>query len=115
MGRKTIDQMTWTSIYQAYLNKVQRKERSQDELDQILSWLTGYSSEQLQFDSETRTLADFYQESPAWNPAADTVTGTICGVKIQELTDPLMKQIRITDKLVDELAKGRPLEKIRRS
>ncbi|MBF0806490.1 DUF2200 family protein [Streptococcus sp. 19428wA2_WM07] len=107
--------MTWTSIYQAYLNKVQRKERSQDELDNILSWLTGYSPQELQEVSDIRTVADFYRESPAWNPAASAVTGIICGVKIQELTDPLMKQIRITDKLVDELAKGRPLEKIRRS
>ncbi len=115
MPRKTIDQMSWLSIYQAYLNKVQRKARTQDELDQVLTWLTGYSPEQVQQGSEARTVADFYHDCPAWNPAAAGVTGTICGVKIQELTDPLMKQIRITDKLVDELAKGRPLEKIRRS
>lgn len=106
---------SFASIYQLYVAKVERKGRSKDELDQVIGWLTGYDAAGLQ-----RVLADetdlesFFVEAPAFNPNSALITGVICGYRVEEIEDPLMQRMRYLDKLVDELAKGRKLEKILR-
>ena len=106
---------SFASVYPLYLAKVQRKGRSQDELDQVIGWLTGYSGAALQAAlTDRRDFAAFFAQAPALTPARDLVTGVIYGVRIEALTDPLMREIRILDKLVDELAKGRPMARILR-
>lgn len=106
---------SFASIYPHYVAKAERKGRSKDELDEIIGWLTGYDDAGLQ-----RVLDDgidleaFFAEAPAFNPNASLITGVICGYRVEEIEDPLMQQIRYLDKLVDELAKGRKMEKILR-
>lgn len=102
------------SVYPLYLAKVEKKGRTQAELDAVIEWLTGFDQDRLreQLDSQ-RTFAEFFADARL-NPNASQITGSVCGVKVQEVEDPLLQQIRYLDKLVDELAKGRPLEKIQR-
>lgn len=103
------------SVYPLYVAKAERKGRSRAELDQILSWLTGYSPEQLQaVMDDGRDFESFFARAPQLNPNRSQIRGTICGVRIENIEDPLRREIRYLDKLVDELAKGRPLEKILR-
>lgn len=105
----------FADVYPLYVAKAERKGRTKAEVDEILRWLTGYSQKDLaaqlkkQVDFET-----FFAESPQLNPSRDHIKGTICGVRIEEIQEPLMREIRYLDKLVDELAKGRPMEKILR-
>ena len=101
-------------MYPLYVAKVEKKGRTQDELDEVMRWLTGYSQEQLQghLDAGT-TFEDFFAQA-SLNPNVELITGTVCGVRVEEVADPLMRQIRYLDKLVDELAKGRPMGKILR-
>lgn len=107
--------MAFAKLYPLYVTKVERKDRSREELDQVLRWLTGYGAEGLAAAlADGRDLAAFFARAPALNPARDQVTGLICGVRIETIHDPLMREIRILDKLVDELARGRPLSKILR-
>jgi hypothetical protein len=107
--------MPFANVYPAYVNKVERKGRSVDELNEVIRWLTGFNETTLQKHIKNQTnLSDFFGKAKI-HPNASTITGTICGVKIQEIEDPLMLKIRYLDKLVDELAKGRPMEKILRS
>jgi hypothetical protein len=107
--------MAFASIHRAYLNKVERKGRSRDELDRVLCWLTGHSEASLAgVLAGGVTVEAFFAGAPALNPARALVTGSVCGVKVQEVAEPLMREIRICDKLVDELAKGRPLDKVLR-
>ncbi len=107
--------MSVVSVYRHYVNKVERKGRTVAELRQVMCWLTGFDDAQLQhhLDSET-TFRDFFDEATV-HPNATLITGSVCGVKVQEVEDPLMRNIRYMDKLVDELAKGRPMEKILRA
>jgi hypothetical protein len=102
------------SVYPHYLAKVEKKGRTQAELDEVIQWLTGFDKKTLggHLEQET-TFEDFFADA-ALNPHADQITGSVCGVKVQEVEDPLMRQIRYLDKLVDELAKGRPMEKVLR-
>jgi hypothetical protein len=102
------------SVYPHYVTKAERKGRTQAEVDQVIEWLTGFDEATLRrhLDEET-TFADFF-DAATINPRVDQITGSVCGVKVQEVEDPLMRQIRYLDKLVDELAKGRPLEKVLR-
>jgi hypothetical protein len=110
-----IYQTSLASVYPHYVAKAEKKGRSQAEVDQIIRWLTGYSQKQLDAVLENRTdFANFFGEAPALNPARAAITGTICGVRIEEIEEPLMREIRYLDKLIDELAKGRPMEKILR-
>ncbi len=103
------------SVYPHYVAKAEKKGRSREEVDQIISWLTGYGPEQLACRLEDKTdFETFFAEAPRLNPARVEVKGVICGVRIEEIEDPLMREIRYLDKLVDELAKGRPMEKILR-
>ena len=103
------------SVYPHYVNKLEKKGRTTAELDEVITWLTGYDDSQLQqhLQDET-TFEDFFAQAKL-NPKASLITGSICGVKVQEIDDPLMQKIRYLDKLVDELAKGRPMEKVLRS
>ena len=103
------------SIYPLYIEKVAKKGRTKDELDVVIRWLTGYDEVELSKRvSDGTSFADFFAGARL-NPNAGLITGTICGVRVETIEDPLMQQIRYLDKLVDELAKGRPLEKILRA
>jgi hypothetical protein len=103
------------SLYPLYIKKVESKGRSQEELDEVLRWLTGYSQKQLEaIIAKETNLETFFAEAPELNPARSQITGLICGVRIEDIEEPTMKLIRYMDKLVDELAKGRKMEKILR-
>jgi len=103
-----IYRMTFASVYPLYVEKVKRKGKSQEEVDQIITWLTGYDKAQITEQIELQsTFEAFFDCAPAFNPNAKLITGTICGVKIQDIEDPLMLKIRYLDKLIDELAKDR--------
>lgn len=108
--------MPFASVYPLYVQKAERKGRERREVDQVICWLTGYSPEALadQIDRQT-DFETFFAEAPGLNPNAGKISGVICGVRIEEIEDPLMRKIRYLDKLVDELAKGRPMVKILRS
>lgn len=106
---------TFASIYPMYVQKVEKKGRAKAELDEVLCWLTGYDAKGLhkQIDSKC-DLKTFFAEAPRMHPNAMLVSGMVCGVRIEEIEDPLMRDIRRMDKLVDELAKGRAMVKILR-
>ena len=102
-------------VYPHYVTKVERKGRSRDELDEVIRWLTGYDQAALERHlAEGTTFEDFFAAAHL-NPNASLITGSVCGVKVQEVDDPLMQKIRYLDKLVDELAKGRPMDKVLRA
>ncbi|MFT8357466.1 DUF2200 domain-containing protein [Bifidobacterium aquikefiri] len=107
--------MTFASVYPLLVKKVERKGRTQDEVDAVIEWLTGYDKQELlaQLDKQN-DYRTFFAEAPCINPHANSITGSICGIRVQDIEDPLMQKIRWLDKLVDELAKGKPLEKILR-
>lgn len=108
-------EMPFARIYPLYLTKVEKKGRSKDELDVVLRWLTGFTQKQLEKQVDgNKTLREFFA-SAKLHKNAPLITGVICGVRIEEIEDPLMQKVRYMDKVVDELAKGRPLEKILRS
>mgnify|MGYP003339618513 CR=1 FL=1 len=103
------------SVYPHYVAKVEKKGRSRRELDEIFRWLTGYTQRALEARLADRTdFETFFAAAPRPNPLRALVTGTICGIRVETIEDPLMREIRILDKLVDELAQGRPMEKILR-
>ena len=107
---------SFASIYPHYVTKVERNGRSQAELDQVISWLTGYDSLGLRTVIETEVdLETFFARAPAFNPAASQLTGVICGHRVEDIEDPLMQKIRYLDKLVDELARGKAMENILRT
>lgn len=107
--------MTFASVYPHYVAKVERKGRTRAELHQVIAWLTGFDDAALQDLIEARvTLATFFQQARL-NPHAHLITGTICGYRIEEIDNPLTRQVRYLDKLVDELAKGKKMEKILRA
>lgn len=115
MPRHRIFGYSFASIYPLYVTKVERKGRTADEVDEVICWLTGYDREGLrrQIDREV-DLETFFAEAPRLHPNALLITGVICGMRVEEIEDPLMQQIRYMDKLVDELARGRAMEKILR-
>lgn len=110
-----IYRLPFASVYPLYVAKVEKKGRTKDELDAVIRWLTGYNDTELdrQIAAGT-TLADFFAGARI-NPNAGLITGVICGVRVETIEDPLMQQIRYLDKLVDELAKGRPVERVLRN
>jgi hypothetical protein len=110
-----IFRMTLASVYPLYLAKVEKKGRSQDELDAVIRWLTGYDESELSGHLAAGTTFEEFFAGARLNPSPGRITGVICGVRVETIEDPLMQQIRYLDKLVDELAKGRPLEKVLRS
>lgn len=109
-----IYQFKFNEIYKLYLAKVAGKGRCQNELDQVIFWLTGYSKIELENLDDAVDLEKFYTEAPKLNTNRNLIKGSICGVKIQEIEEPIMKEIRYLDKLVDELAKGKSMDKILR-
>ena len=110
-----IAKMTFASVYPHYVTKVERKGRSKEELHQVIYWLTGFDDTLLhQLIDEKVTFATFFERAQL-NPKAELITGTICGYKIEAIENPLTKHVRYLDKLVDELAKGRKMEKILRA
>jgi hypothetical protein len=110
-----IFEMPVADVYVHYVNKVERKDRTEAELIKVITWLTGFDSKTLKSHLKKQTTFRDFFKSAKIHPNAKLITGSICGVKIVEIEDPLMKKIRYMDKLVDELAKGRPMEKILRS
>ena len=115
MSDHRIYHMTFASIYDAYINKVSRKGQTETDARTLMCWQTGYSDSELQACIETGiTLREFFENADNLNERRFLVTGVICGVRIEALEDPLMKEIRIMDKIIDELAKGKALPKIMR-
>ena len=114
-GSMRIYQTSVASVYPHYVRKAEAKGRTKEELDEIIRWLTGYTRAGLAKQIEKRTtFRDFYEKAPKWNPNASLITGTVCGIRVENIQDPLMQKLRYLDKLVDELAKGKPMEKILR-
>jgi hypothetical protein len=105
----------FAAVYPMYVQKATRKGRTKEEVDRVICWLTGYDQTALQEQIEQRTdFETFFGQAPAMHPNSSLITGLICGIRVEEVEDPLMKKIRQLDKLVDELAKGKAMEKILR-
>ena len=111
MARQSVFEMKLSAVYPLLVQKAERKGRTKDEVDQVTAWLTGWDMSQVDMGM---SYGDFFRRAPAMNPRAGLIRGSVCGVKVEEIEDPLMQKIRWLDKLVDELAKGRPMEKILR-
>ncbi len=109
-----IARMTFASVYPHYVTKVERKGRTKEELHQVINWLTGFGDEEIQNLIDEKVTFETFFERAKLNPNAPLITGVICGYRIEDLDNPLTKQVRYLDKLVDELAKGRQMEKILR-
>jgi hypothetical protein len=107
--------MTFASVYPLYIQKAERKGRTKEEVDTIIYWLTGYEQQLLQEVIEKKTdFENFFNNAPAMNPNVSKITGVICGYRVEEIEDKIMQQVRYLDKLIDELAKGKAMEKILR-
>jgi len=116
MDNSRVYKMIFAGVYPLYIAKAEKKGRTKEEVDEIIRWLTGYSQKQLQAQiDKKKDFESFFAEAPCLNPNASMITGMICGYRIEEIEDPLMKKVRYLDKLIDELAKGRKMEKILRS
>lgn len=111
MARQSVFDMKVSQIYSLLVQKAERKGRTKQEVDEIIFWLTGYDMNEVDME---QSYADFFHQAPVMNPRAEQIKGSICGVKIEEIQDPLMKKIRWLDKLIDELAKGKSMDKIKR-
>jgi len=115
MTKHRIYSVSVASVYPHYLAKAEKKGRTKAEVDEIIRWLTGYSQAMLDRQLEKRTsFEDFFAQAPVLNPARSLITGTICGIRVEEIDEALMREIRYLDKMIDELAKGRPIGKILR-
>jgi hypothetical protein len=107
--------MSFASVYPLYLNKAEKKGRTKTEVDEIIRWLTGYSQEELKSQLEKQTdFETFIAEAPQLNPSRALIKGVVCGVRVEDIKEPTMREIRYLDKLIDELAKGKAMEKILR-
>jgi|SRR5690606_4497144 len=115
MQKHRISGMRFASVCPLYVQKVERKGRTRDEVDQVICWLTGYDPAGLRQQVERgNDIETFFAQAPAMHPNAALVTGMLCGVRVEEVEDPLMRKIRQLDKMVDELAKGKPMHRILR-
>jgi hypothetical protein len=115
MDLARVYKMTFASVYPLYVKKVERKGHTKQEVDTVIFWLTGYDAKTLQEQIDRKTdFETFFAEAPELNPNAPKITGMICGYRIEEIEDELMRKVRYMDKLVDEVAKGRAMEKILR-
>ena len=115
MARKSIGEHTFAKVYPMYVQKAERKERTKEEVDQIICWLTGYSLVELQRQIELESdFETFFVQAPLFNPNASLIKGVVCGVRVEDIEDPLMRKVRYLDKLIDELARGKPIDKILR-
>lgn len=116
MEQHRIFKMAFASVYPHYVAKAEKKGRTKREVDAVIRWLTGYSQRELRAQiRKGRDFEAFFDGAPALHPNAPLITGVVCGVRIEEIEHPLMRKIRYLDKLVDELAKGRPMERILRT
>ena len=116
MSRTDVTEMPFSKLYPLLVNKAVKKKRSREEVDQVTCWLTGYTAEELaRLEQSGISYGDFFRSAPAMNPNRALITGKICGVRVEEIADSLMREIRYLDKLVDELAKGKPMEQILRT
>ncbi|MCB0664567.1 MAG: DUF2200 domain-containing protein [Saprospiraceae bacterium] len=109
-----IAKMTFSSVYPHYVTKVEKKDRTKEELHQVITWLTGYDDKKLRQLIEEKVTFEAFFQNATLNPNARLITGSICGYRVEEIENPLTQQVRYLDKLVDELAKGRKMEKILR-
>ena len=115
MPRQPLFEMKFEDIYSLYIQKAERKNRTQEEVDRIICWLTGYDESGLQEQiRQGSDLETFFAQAPAFNPNSSLIKGVVCGVRVEEIEDPLMQKIRYLDKLIDELAKGKAMQKILR-
>ena len=116
MTKPRIYTMSFARVYPEYVAKAERKGRTKAEVDEVIGWLTGYDRDGLAAQLERQTdIETFYAEAPRMNPSRALITGVICGVRVEDIEEPTMREIRYLDKLVDELAKGKAMEKILRS
>ncbi|WP_423406656.1 DUF2200 domain-containing protein [Heyndrickxia sp. MSNUG] len=115
MSKHKIYTMSVASVYPHYVTKAERKGRTKTEVDEIIRWLTGYSQEELEVQLEKQTdFETFFAEAPQMNSSRTLIKGVVCGVRVEDIEEPTMKEIRYLDKLIDELAKGKGMEKILR-
>ena len=115
MDKHRVFKLSFASVYPLYVQKAEKKGRTKKEVDEVICWLTGYSPRELATQiKQKKDLETFFSEAPLLNPNASKITGVVCGVRLDEIDDPLMQKIRYMDKLVDELARGRPMVKILR-
>lgn len=114
-NNERIYKMSFARIYPEYVNKAERKGRTKAEVDEIISWLTGYSQEALEAELEKQTNVEtFIDQAPQLNPSRSLIKGVVCGVRVEDIQEPTMREIRYLDKLIDELARGKTMEKILR-
>ena len=115
MPKHRIFATPFASVYPLYVQKAERKQRTKEEIDQIICWLTGYNQAGLQQQIEQENdFETFFAQAPAMHPNSSLIKGVVCGVRVEEIEDPLMQKIRYLDKLIDELAKGKAMDKILR-
>ena len=115
MPRMSFNTMKFSKVYPMYVQKAERKGRTKDEVDEVIRWLTGFDQKGLKKQIERETdFQTFFTEAPRLHPNSDQIKGMICGYRVEEIEDPIERNVRQLDKLVDELAKGRPMEKILR-
>ena len=115
MPRTDVTQMSFAKLYPLLVTKAEKKGRTREEVDQVTAWLTGYTPEDIaRLEQSDTSYGDFFRNAPAMNPSRSLITGRICGIRVEEINDPLMRDIRYLDKLVDDLAKGRPIDRITR-
>ena len=115
MSTREISKLLFTTVYPLYVQKAERKNRTKEEVDTLICWLTGYSREQLSHHATVKVdFQTFFDQAPAIHPNSSQIKGVVCGVRVEKIEDPLMKKIRQLDKLVDELAKGKLMSKILR-
>ncbi|MGD6874748.1 DUF2200 domain-containing protein [Sutcliffiella horikoshii] len=116
MEKHKIYTMSFASVYPHYVTKAEKKGRTKEEVDEIIRWLTGYSQDELGMVLEKKTdFETFFEEAPQLNPSRNLVKGVVCGVRVENIEEPTMREIRYLDKLIDELAKGKKMEKILRA
>ncbi|MDO4481459.1 MAG: DUF2200 domain-containing protein [Bacillota bacterium] len=115
MENEKVFALSFSKLYGLLTEKAERKGRSRDEVDEVTSWLTGYTVQQLrELEESDINYGDFFRRAPSMNPKREKITGVVCGVRVENVEEPLMREIRYLDKLVDELAKGKSMEKILR-
>ena len=116
MPRIDVTEMPFARLYPLLVNKAEKKGRTRREVDQVTAWLTGYTAADIaRLEQSDIRYGDFFRNAPALNPNRALITGTVCGVRVEEIRDPLMREIRYLDKLVDELARGKAMEQVLRS
>ena len=115
MNKHKIYTMSFASVYPHYVTKAEKKDRTKAEVDQIIRWLTGYSQKELEAVIENQiSFAAFFEQAPKLNDSRKLIKGVVCGIRVEEIEEPLMQEIRYLDKLIDELAKGKAMDKILR-